>query len=121
MSVAGSGSHNAAHQDPAQAMRNPPALPPRKTLWQPLALLVSALLAPPGQATAAAPELAYESALADYVPYTEQAVQPWEAANDRVGEIGGWRAYAREMRQTAPASGQPPPTPGHGAHSEHKP
>lgn len=61
-------------------------------------------------------QLSYRSALAGYEVYKEQSVQPWKAANDKVGEIGGWRAYAKEMRQSAPAAGQDQPAPGHDAH-----
>ena len=61
-------------------------------------------------------QLSYRSALAGYEVYKEQSVQPWKAANDKVGEIGGWRAYAKEMRQSAPAAGQDQPAQGHDAH-----
>lgn len=41
-------------------------------------------------------ELQYVSAFRNYQPYADQPVQPWREANDRVGQIGGWRVYARE-------------------------
>ncbi|GDY37515.1 hypothetical protein ACINB_34070 [Acidovorax sp. NB1] len=61
-------------------------------------------------------QLSYRSAFTSYEPYQEQKVQSWRQANDKVGEIGGWRAYAKEMRQAAPASGQEPSAAGHDAH-----
>ena len=86
--------------------------------------LAAALLAPSltlAQMPDAAPakvdyQLSYRSALTGYEVYKEQSVQPWKAANDKVGEIGGWRAYAKEMRQSAPAAGQDQPAQGHDAH-----
>ncbi len=47
-------------------------------------------------ATQAAMELQHKSATALYRGYKEVTLQDWKAANDRVGEIGGWRTYARE-------------------------
>lgn len=41
--------------------------------------------------------LPYHSAIAGYQPYADQPVQSWREANDRVGRIGGWRAYAKEV------------------------
>ena len=61
-------------------------------------------------------QLSYRSALAGYEAYKEQSVQPWKAANDKVGAIGGWRTYAKGMRQTAPATGQDQPAQDHDAH-----
>lgn len=60
-------------------------------------------------------KLSYRSSLSGYDAYKEQAVQPWKAANDKVGEIGGWRTYAKEMRQAAPATGQDQPAQDHDA------
>lgn len=65
-------------------------------------------------------QLSYQSALTGYEPYREQKVNDWRQANDKVGEIGGWRAYAKEMRMAAPASGQEQPAPGHDAHQKEK-
>jgi len=61
-------------------------------------------------------QLSYRSALSGYEAYKEQSVQPWKAANDKVDEIGGWRTYAKEMRQTVPTTGQDEPAQGHDAH-----
>jgi hypothetical protein len=40
----------------------------------------------------------YNSAIADYQKFSDEKVLPWKAANDKVGEIGGWRAYAKEAQ-----------------------
>ena len=47
----------------------------------------------------------YTSSIADYQPYIDEKVTSWKAADDKVGQIGGWRAYAKEAQQpdnTAP-------------------
>ena len=41
----------------------------------------------------------FRSAFEGYQPYTEQKMAPWKEANDNVGQIGGWREYAREASQ----------------------
>ncbi len=38
----------------------------------------------------------YRSPLSDYKPYQESDSPGWKQVNDRVGEIGGFRVYARE-------------------------
>lgn len=38
----------------------------------------------------------YRSVLENYQPYRENNMVPWKQANDTVGKIGGWRAYAKE-------------------------
>jgi len=43
-------------------------------------------------------QLSYTSSLSKYQVYKDEPVQSWREANDRVGRIGGWRAYAREIR-----------------------
>lgn len=43
--------------------------------------------------------LAHQSATDLHRPYEEVTLQGWKAANDRVGEIGGWRVYANEAYQ----------------------
>ena len=48
--------------------------------------------------------LGYDSAFADYVPYEETDGPKWIEANERVGEIGGWREYAKELYEPAPAA-----------------
>lgn len=44
------------------------------------------------------PSVGFQSTFSDYVPYSEQAITSWRQANDKVGEIGGWKTYAREAR-----------------------
>ncbi len=41
----------------------------------------------------------YASPIADYQPYVDEKITSWKAANDKVGQIGGWRAYAKEAQQ----------------------
>jgi len=60
----------------------------------------------PVQTTPATP-LAYRSPLAGYQPFSAEGVISWKDANDRVGQIGGWRAYARESAPPAAASPTP--------------
>jgi hypothetical protein len=38
---------------------------------------------------------------------------PWREANERVGRIGGWRAYAREASSPAPAAAASAPAQHH--------
>lgn len=45
------------------------------------------------------PTLHFESAFDGYKPYVHQAPAPWRQSVDRVGEVGGWRAYAREAAE----------------------
>ena len=46
----------------------------------------------------------FKSSFSGYVPYSEQSIESWREANDRVGEIGGWRAYAKEAHRTRASS-----------------
>ena len=41
------------------------------------------------------------SAFDGYRPFGQEEVQPWKQTNDTVREVGGWRAYAREMRESS--------------------
>ena len=50
----------------------------------------------PTNATAVIPATTYRSPFADYRPLGEDNNTAWKDANDTVGKIGGWRAYARE-------------------------
>ena len=49
-------------------------------------------------------KLQYSSPVGAYQAYADQQVQSWREANDRVGQIGGWRAYAKEIKLGQPAS-----------------
>lgn len=57
---------------------------------------LAASLLSPAWAAAQATAPAFRSAFESYQPFTDQEVAPWKRSNDTVGEIGGWRAYARE-------------------------
>jgi hypothetical protein len=68
----------------------------------------------------AEPVAAPASAFKQYRPFSDQAVSDWRAANQTVGEIGGWQTYAREtfnaQRQKPAAPAEKP-----GASPEEKP
>lgn len=93
-----------------------------------LAALSAALLAVgplPASAQAAAPaaaprpSLEYRSAFEDYRPFAPVEVQPWRQSNDTVRDIGGWKAYAREISGAkGPPATPPKPAPGHGGHAK---
>ena len=110
----------------------------RSHRWLPLALLACSLAAvaderpDPLNAGAVVPAFALPSAFADYRRHGDTTLRPWKDANDAVGRIGGWRAYAREAQQktarpapaaaAAPAASEPPgpASTGHGApHHRH--
>jgi hypothetical protein len=62
-----------------------------------------------------AADLDYRSPFEGYQRFTQEQVGSWKAANDNVGRIGGWRAYAKEARPpAAPAPSAPKPHAGHG-------
>ncbi len=50
----------------------------------------------PANANAVIPANTYHSPFADYRPLGEDKNSSWKDANDTVGKIGGWKAYARE-------------------------
>lgn len=103
---------------------NPPdirrLLPLALALFVPVALAQgaadAAMSAPKAGAPATETLLQFNSTFTGYRAYTEQAVGSWREANDEVGRIGGWRAYAREA---APAEGAAVGTPA-GAKSGHE-
>lgn len=89
-----------------------------------LAILTLPLAATAQPAAPSAAPPAFRSAMDGYQPYSEEKMQDWKQANDRVGQIGGWREYAREASraetpdasqaakpdlQPAPATGGPAP------------
>ncbi|ABM39826.1 hypothetical protein [Polaromonas naphthalenivorans] len=41
----------------------------------------------------------YRSALEGYLPYKDEKIVNWKETNDIAGQIGGWRAYAKEASQ----------------------
>ncbi len=88
-----------------------------------LAWLATAAFAQPSADTEASKtalptQLQYSSAIGDYQAYTDQPAQSWQQANDRVGRIGGWRAYAKEIKTGVPASAQDA-APANDPHSGH--
>lgn len=70
----------------------------------------------PLDARAAVPAAVHESAFRHYRGHADVAPKPWKEANDTVGRIGGWRAYAREAAQAEaqrpPSGGASAPAPG---------
>ena len=44
--------------------------------------------------------LQYQSPFRDYRRLGDDKLIPWKDANDEVGRIGGWRAYAKEATET---------------------
>jgi hypothetical protein len=101
-------------------MLNPSSLFRSLVPWLSL-LAASVALAAPAEKNQVNPpptKLQYTSALASYQGYTDQAVQSWREANDRVGRIGGWRAYAKEAATGQPAPDTPPAANPHAGHHE---
>lgn len=83
-----------------------------------LAALGAAAQAQPVAATPPAPA-PYRSDLKGYIPFDEQKLLAWKEANDTVGRVGGWKAYAREAQGagTDPA-GAPAAADPHAGHAE---
>lgn len=52
----------------------------------------------------------YTSPIADYQKFVDEKVLPWKAANDKIAEIGGWRAYAKEAQANAELASATPTT-----------
>ena len=48
-----------------------------------------------------APIIDYSSVFDNYIPFDETPEIGWKEANDNVGEIGGWRAYAKLVEEEA--------------------
>ncbi|HYW56620.1 MAG TPA: hypothetical protein VE934_06655 [Polaromonas sp.] len=102
----------------------------RQLPWQALVLLsVGASFAnaqAPAPAAPAAAPAPYRSSFDGYQPYTDEKAVNWKEANDEVGRIGGWRAYAKEAQgpaaQGTPAAGTAAdPHAGHGKPAQVKP
>lgn len=45
------------------------------------------------------PTVAYSSVFDNYTPFEDTPEISWREANDLVGKIGGWRAYARQVQE----------------------
>lgn len=69
------------------------------------------------------PPAVYRSTLTGHRAIGDDKPVPWREANDNVGRIGGWRAYAREAA-AAPAAptpeAAPPAAPAPAGHDAHK-
>jgi hypothetical protein len=63
----------------------------------------------PANAAERVPAARYESPFAGYRRQREEPVGSWRDANDTVGRIGGWRAYAREAADAARDAQKPAP------------
>lgn len=61
-------------------------------------------------AETAAPEQAAATPFKQYQGWRDEPLEDWRKANERVGEIGGWRTYLRESQQ----GGDAPDEGGHG-------
>lgn len=81
----------------------------------------------PADARAPVPAVLYASPLRAYQGFTDAPITPWRDANVLVQQRGGWRAYAREVRQpdaaqaavsgaSQPASATKPAAGGHAGH-----
>jgi hypothetical protein len=80
---------------------------------------VSAALATAAPAQTEKPATAsnYRSVFDGYQRYRDEPLLPWRQANDTVGRIGGWQAYAREAQgASTPASAASSPAPAAPAH-----
>lgn len=85
-------------------------------------LLLCACLLPAGAAVPAWAEPA--APFKNYQGWRDAPVQDWRAVNDRVGEVGGWRVYAREAQPAGGGGGHDrgapqPPVPGDKGHQGH--
>lgn len=58
----------------------------------------------PNDSKVAVPPVNYRSAFANYRTFRDEKVSDWKSANDAVGQIGGWRVYAREASQPEPVA-----------------
>jgi hypothetical protein len=70
--------------------------------------------------TAPTPTVTYRSTFDGYQPFNDQQVGSWKDANDNVGRIGGWRAYAKEAQQ-GEGKGEGKPTEAPAAAPAHPP
>ena len=56
----------------------------------------------PSDPKAVVPVAKYQSAFSSYRNFRDEKLNDWAAANDTVGQIGGWRVYAREAQGKEP-------------------
>jgi hypothetical protein len=102
-------------------------LAPAVALCLPLLALAQAGQPDPADSKASVPALRYQSAFADYKPWTDTRPGDWRAVNDNVRDAaakGGAHA-APGAPAAAPAASAPasqasaPAMPGHGGHHQH--
>ena len=67
--------------------------------------------------TPAASEQAETAPFKHYQGWRDEPLQDWRAANERVGEVGGWRTYLREPQP--PGDGATRDRQGHHGHHGH--
>lgn len=79
-------------------------LPVLKWVWVGFALLPGQMAqaqTPADSTNASAPEqtihLPYQSQLEGYQRYIASKIQTWRQSNQTVEDIGGWKAYAKEL------------------------
>lgn len=70
-------------------------------LWTGAAAAQTPMAADPAMASAAVPETIHQPLFEGFKSIQEIPVGNWRAANDTVGQIGGWRAYAREAQRSS--------------------
>ena len=49
----------------------------------------------------------YQSVFSGYRTYTDQPLESWQNANQKVHTVGGWRAYAKEAHAPEPTNPSP--------------
>ena len=64
-------------------------------------------------------KLQYTSPLASFQGYSDQSMQSWREANDQVGRIGGWKAYAKEAQAAQAGAGEGGASPSPAASDPH--
>jgi hypothetical protein len=80
-------------------------------------VLAASAWVPGVQATEAAiPEAADFRLFKHYQGWREEPLQDWREANERVGEIGGWRVYLRESQPASAGADSGPAHPRHHGH-----
>lgn len=78
------------------------------SLWTPPALAAE----PPARAQA------MPAPFNHYQGWRDEPLQDWRQANERVGEVGGWRTYLRESQPTGDGA-EPARSQGNGHHGHH--
>lgn len=79
------------------------------------------LAAQPAAAPPTAAAVPYRSAFEGYRAFRPVEVQNWRQSNDTVREVGGWRAYAREIQgATQDGAGPKPGAPANPHQGHHR-